>query len=805
MTKSSKSSVLSPVKKAAKKSAKAAEKSSAKVTEIKTVRPVESKETKQYRQFIAQIEKRDGRIAPFSFEKIVSATYKAMIAANEGTEDDAMLIAHQVSGELARFAKKYKNFLPTVEGIQDAIEKQLMLNDFTETAKAYILYRDKRNQMRSEQIEIPEEVRKLAEESKKYFNGNSLGEFVYLRTYAKWLPEQGRRETWIETVDRYIDFMRENLGKKLTDKEYAELREAILKQEVMPSMRLMQFAGEAARRSNVTAYNCSYIAPSKLEDFAEIMYISMCGTGAGYSVESANIQALPQIAYQTKEKLPTHVVADSKEGWCDALTLGLKTWYDGKDIEFDFSQVRPAGARLQTMGGKASGPEPLRNLLAFARERILARQGRRLRNIDAHDIICKIGDCVVAGGVRRSAMISLSDLDDDLVRDAKKGQFWMTEPQRALANNSAVYNEKPSNEEFMDEWVALVKSKAGERGIFNRGGLMGQLPKRRIDVWKKNGYVKNDRVVGLAGTNPCGEIILKSKQFCNLTEVVARADDTKETFIRKARLATILGTYQSSLSNLGYLSKEWTKNCEEERLLGVSITGQWDSTVVRNADVLEAMKAETIKANKKYAERFGINASTAITCVKPSGTVSQTLGVASGMHPRHSPYYIRRIRISATDSLFKMLRDQGVPYHPEVGQTEEDASTFVLEFPVKSPDGAISKDDLSALDQLEHWKLVKEHFTEHNPSVTISVGDDEWIQVANWVYEHWDIVGGLSFLPRSNHIYRLAPYEEITKEQYEELTKRFKNLDFGKLYAYERTDETEMKKELACVSGTCEV
>ncbi len=797
MAKSTKSSVLSP----AKRSALKVEKTVVSTPEGK----VESKETKRYRESIAQIEKRDGRIAPFSFEKIVSVIHKSMIASGEGTEEDATLVAHQVAGELARFAKKYKNFLPTVEGIQDAVEKQLMLNDYTETAKSYILYRDKRNQMRSEQIEVPGEVRQLAEESKKYFNGNSLGEFVYLRSYAKWIPEAGRRETWIESVDRYINFMRENLGTKLTEKEYTEVREAILTQQVMPSMRLMQFAGDAVRRSNVAAYNCSYIAPSKIEDFAEIMYISMCGTGAGYSVESANIQALPQIAYQTAEKLPIHAIGDSKEGWCDALTLGLKTWYNGKDIDFDFSQIRPAGARLATMGGKASGPEPLRSLLQFARERILSRQGRRLRNIDAHDIICKIGECVVAGGVRRSAMISLSDLDDDLVRDAKKGQFWNTEPQRAIANNSAVYNEKPTNEEFMDEWVALVKSKSGERGIFNRGGLMGQLPVRRINHWKETGYVKNERVVGPVGTNPCGEIILKSKQFCNLTEVVARADDTAETLIRKTRLATILGTYQSTLTNLGYLSKEWTNNCEQERLLGVSITGQWDSKAVRDADVLESMKKEAVKVNKKYAERFGVNQSTAITCVKPSGTVSQTLGVASGMHPRHAPYYIRRIRISATDSLFKMLRDQGVPYHPEVGQTEENANTFVLEFPVKSPDGAISKDDITALDQLEHWKLVKEHYTEHNPSVTISVADDEWIKVANWVYEHWDIVGGLSFLPRSNHVYRLAPYEAISKEQYDEMLKRYNNIDYGKLYAYERTDETELKKELACVSGTCDI
>lgn len=764
-----------------------------------------SKETVRYRSMVPQIEKRDGRMVPFDFDKISSAIQKAMVVAEEGNEDDAALVAHQVAGELARFSKKYKNFLPTVEGIQDSVEKHLILNDYVKTAKSYILYRDKRAQMRAEQVEIPASVKKLTEESRQYFKDNPLGEFVYLRSYAKWIPSEGRRETWIETVDRYVGFMKENLGDKLTEKEYAEVRTAILKQEVMPSMRLMQFAGEAARKSNVCAYNCSYIAPSKLEDFAEIMYISMRGTGVGFSVESQNIQALPQIKYQTKEKLPTFVVPDSAEGWATALTTGLKAWYDGKDIDFDFSLIRPAGARLKTMGGKASGPEPLRSLLAFARDRVLSRQGRRLRNIDAHDVICKIGECVVAGGVRRSAMISLSDLDDTDLRDAKKGQFYMSDPHRSIANNSAVYLEKPDNEEFMDEWVALMKSRAGERGIFNRGGLITQLPKRRIENWEKSGYVADGRVLGSAGTNPCGEIILKSKQFCNLSEVVARATDTKESLVRKARLATILGTYQSTLTNLGFLSKEWKENCESERLLGVSITGQWDSTAVRNADVLQAMRLETIKTNKKYAERFGVNASTAITCVKPSGTVSQTIGVASGMHARHSPYYLRRIRISATDSLFKMLKDQGMQYFPEVGQSREGANTYVLEFPVKAPEGAICKDDLTALDQLAHWKLVKENFTEHNPSVTVSVGENEWIAVANWVYANWDIVGGLSFLPRSNHVYQLAPYEAISKERYEEYVARLPKIDYSKLYTYERQDETELKKELACAGGTCEI
>ena len=767
--------------------------------------PPASKETLRYREVVTQIEKRDGRLAPFDFDKIVAAIEKAMAAADDGSHDDAVLVAHQVAGELSRFAEKDKTFLPTVEGIQDSVEKYLIVNDYVKAAKAYILYRDKRAQLRATRVEIPEHVRKLSEESKKYFESNELGEFVYLRTYAKWIPAEGRRETWIETVDRYISFMRENVGEKLTDKEYAELREAILKQEVMPSMRLMQFAGDAARVSNVCAYNCSYIAPAKLEDFAEIMYISMCGTGVGYAVESANVEQLPQIMGQGGERLATHVVADSKEGWCDALTLGLKTWYAGSDIDFDFSLIRPAGARLKTMGGKASGPEPLRNLLAFSRERILARQGRRLRTIDVHDIICNIGSCVVAGGVRRSAMISLSDLDDELMRDAKKGQFFLSDPHRSIANNSAVYMEKPTNEEFMDEWVALMKSRSGERGIFNRAGLMTQLPERRKRYWEATGYIANGKVVGQPGTNPCGEIVLKSKQFCNLTEVIARYDDTKESLVRKARLATILGTYQSTLTSLPYLSKEWQENCESERLLGVSVTGQWDSTAARDEESLRAMRAETIRTNKKYAERFGISQSTSITCVKPSGTVSKTLNVASGMHARHAPYYIQRIRISATDSLFKLMKEQGVPYHPEVGQVEETANTFVLEFPMKAPDGAVTKDDLTALDQLEHWKNVKLNYTEHNPSVTISIGDDEWIQVANWIYANWDIVGGLSFLPRSSHVYRLAPMEEITKERYEELMKSFPKIDYARLLQYERVDETEQKRELACAGGTCDI
>ncbi len=746
---------------------------------------------------IKEIQKRDGTIVLFDESRITRAIEKAMHAAGEGGEKEAETVMEAVRRSLITLKKerKEKYSVPNVETIQDVVENELIAARFAQTAKAYILYRKERARARAEHGLVSEKVKTLVAESKKYFR-NPLAEFVYYRTYAKWIPEEGRRETWIETVDRYVNFMKENMGSGFTEKEYEEVRKAILRQEAMPSMRLLQFAGKAARKTNICAYNCSFISPRTLSDFAEIMYISMCGTGVGFSVESESIQALPQIMRQSGKKLPTHMIADSKEGWADALTLGLKTWYEGNDIDFDFSLIRPAGSRLKTMGGKSSGPEPLRSLLSFARERILKKQGRRLSNLDAHDIICKIGECVVAGGVRRSAMISLSDLDDEAVRDSKKGQFYLLEAQRMLANNSAVYLSKPDTQTFLDEWTALVKSGSGERGIFNRGGLSKTLPARRLAQWEG---------LPLLGTNPCGEIILQSKQFCNLSEVVARAEDTEETLLEKTRIAAMLGTYQSALTYFPYLSREWKKNCEAERLLGVSITGQWDSALVRKPEMLEKMKQIAIETNKKYAKRLSIPASTCITCVKPSGTVSQTVDCASGMHPRHAPYYIRRVRISATDALFKMLRDQGVPYFPEVGQTKENATTYVLEFPVKAPEGAICKDDVSALSLLEHWKVVKKHFTEHNPSVTISVGDDEWIAVANWIYENWDLVGGLSFLPRLNHVYQLAPYEAITKERYEEMKKYVADLDFSKIVTYEVDDETEVKRELACVSGTCEI
>ena len=757
----------------------------------------EKKPAQKSGQLLKVVQKRDGTVTPFDRERVKSAIFRAMLACEEGSEEGAEHVTAGVVVALEKALRGRKDYTPTVEDVQDTVEMELIYKDFAKTAKGYILYREEHKKIREIAGIVPEAIKDLARESKKYFK-NPLAEFVYYRSYSRWIDNEQRRETWIETVDRYMSFMRENLQKKLSEKEYDEVREGILKQEVMPSMRLMWAAGSAARKTNVTGYNCSFVAPSKLRDFGEIMYLSMCGTGVGFSVESHTVQQLPQIKKQTGKMAKTHVVGDSKEGWADAFVYGLETWFSGEDIKFDYAQLRPAGARLMTMGGKSSGPEPLRSLIDFAREKILKRQGKRLTNLDVHDIVCKIGEVVVSGGVRRSALISLSDLDDYDMRHAKDGQFYATEPQRMMANNSAVYTHKPSAAEFMDEWISLMKSGSGERGIFNRGSLATQMPERRKKIFMKD--------IDTCGTNPCGEIILKSKQFCNLTEIVIRSEDTKASLMRKMRLATILGTYQSTLTNFKYLSKEWKKNCEDERLLGVSITGQWDNPeLAHDAKLLRDLRDEAIAVNKMYAKKFGINASTSITAVKPSGTVSQLVDASSGMHPRHAPFYIRRIRISATDALFKMLRDQGIPFNPEVGQSAESAVTYVVDFPVKAPKGSVFKDDVTALEQLAHWKLIKQNYTEHNPSVTVSVGENEWLAVASWIYENWDLVGGLSFLPRNDFVYQLAPYEATTEEHYGELMKRWEGIDFSKIVSYEKIDETQGAKELACVSGVCEI
>ncbi len=746
---------------------------------------------------VKKVQKRDGQIVLFDFERIVNAIYKAMVASENGDKKDANKIARKVLAKL-NIEVKEGNTIPNVEKVQDAVEEELIIGEYAKAAKVFILYRQRRAELRKQRkkVPVPEKIKELADESKKYFP-NLLSELIYYTTYSKWMPEENRRETWIETVDRYIDFMKENLKDKMTNKEYEEIREYILNMKALGSMRLLWAAGDASRATNVAAYNCSFIAPTRWQDFAEIAYILMCGTGVGFSVEEQNISKLHFIEYQTGEKLDTFVIPDSKEGWSDAIALGLKTWASGKDIEFDYSKIRPQGTRLKTMGGRASGPGPLKNLLDFSREKMFKKQGRRLSTIDSHDIICKIGEVVVMGGVRRSALISLSDLDDIEMREAKNGQFYLMHSERMMANNSTVYNEKPTVKQFLEEWINLIKGKSGERGLFNRGGLEKQLPTRRWKLFNKD--------YRTSGTNPCGEIILKSKQFCNLSEVVARTEDTEKDLMDKIRIATILGTYQASLTNFPYLSKRWKKNCEEEALLGVSITGQWDCPALRNPHTLRKLKETAIETNRKYAKRFDINESTAITCVKPSGNGSLLFNSSSGCHPRHSKYYIRRVRIERHNPLFHMLKDMGIPHHPEVGQQKETATTYVLEFPVKAPKKAVIKNDLSANDQLEYWKLLKDNYTEHNPSITISVDDHEWLSVGNWIYEKWDMIGGLSFLPKSDHVYKLAPYEAIKRDKYEEMCEVFPEIDFSKIVLYEYDDHTTGSKELACAAGTCEI
>ena len=619
---------------------------------------------------IKSVRRRTGEVVPFDMERVVGAILKAFEVSGEGGEPESQVVANSVfktmlglRSDLVNLNKKAK-FLPTVEMIQDLVEKELMKKGFTDTAKKYIIYRNKRSVLRATFGPVPEGVRTLVEESSKYF-ASPYSEYIFYQMYSRWIPESNRRETWVETINRYMDYMKENLGDKLSAKEYEEVKQAILNQEICPSMRLLWSAGKACRNSNVWAYNCSYIAPTCPQDLGEIMYVLMCGAGLGFAVEWENVQQFPQIKKQIKEKPQTYVIKDDKEGWADAFVLGLKNWFDGKDINFDYSLIRPAGARLETAGGRASGPQPLMDLMEFTKRKILSKQGRRLSNLDMHDIICQIGMIVVAGGVRRSALISLSELEDADMRDSKKGQFYLTEGQRAMANNSAVYNAKPSAEEFLEEWMALVKSKSGERGIFNRAGLEKQLPARRWDA------IKDERQIGL---NPCGEIYLRSKQFCNLTSIVIRPKDTIASLKKKIELATLVGTYQSTLTNFGYLSKKWKDNCEAERLLGVSLTGYYDNPIVRDDKVLETLRTDSIETNKKYAKRFGINASTAITCVKPHGNSGQLLSVGSGMHPWYAPYFIRRVRISVNDPLLKLAQDQGVPFHPEVGYSTSNAS-----------------------------------------------------------------------------------------------------------------------------------
>lgn len=635
-------------------------------------------------------------------------------------------------------------------------------------------------------------AKQLANLEREKMFSNPASEFVYTRTYSRWIEELKRRETWEETTNRYVNFLKEERGDLIPDKVIRKIKEKILNFEVMPSMRALWAAGPAARADNITLYNCSFVCVDNPEVFSEALYILMCGTGLGFSVENKYISKLPSVPNINPHDKQTFVVEDSRAGWADSVRILVNSLYVGKDLDIDYSLLRPKGSRLNTMGGRSSGGAPLVTLHSFIKEVFYSAQGRQLKSIECHDLMNQIAESVVVGGVRRSSEVSLSDLNDEDMRNAKN---WPFPIKRAMANNSAVYNTKPSAVEFLKEWSVLASSGTGERGIFNLEAARNNSPDRR-----------NKELI--VGSNPCLEIKLRNKGLCNLSEVVIRADDDLDSLLEKVECATWIGAIQSTFTHFPYLSKEWKDNCIEERLLGVSLTGQLDNPKLLSPDVLKALKSRAIKIAKHAAGKLKINTPTAVTCVKPSGTVSQLVDSSSGIHPRYASYYIRRYRIASTDPLLKMIRDQGMNLSPENGQEklpQDEVNTWVVSFPVKAPKGSLTRDKLTALDQLEWYKKVQTNWCEHNVSMTVYVKDSEWFEVGNWVYQNWDIVNGISFLPYDGGNYQQAPYEEITKEQYEKLLEKSLKIDYTQLSRYEQEDNTEGAKSYNCTGDRCEI
>ena len=638
-------------------------------------------------------------------------------------------------------------------------------------------------------------------------------EYIHLSRYARWDYDKGRRETWDETVERYFNFFSEWLEEKhdykLENGERTELENAVKELKVMPSMRCLMTAGPALKKENTAGYNCSYVKIDSPRSFDEILYVLMNGTGVGFSVEEEYTAQLPVVPDELYETDTTIIVADSKLGWAKAFKELVSLLYGGHIPKWDVSKVRPAGSPLKTFGGRASGPEPLVDLFNFTINTFRNATGRKLRPVECHDIVCKTAEIVVVGGVRRSALISLSDLNDREMRFAKSGQWWEQDVQRALANNSVNYKEKPDVGTFMREWLSLYDSKSGERGIYN--GLSAKRAVERLNERYRDGsgdYIRRRDAREDFGTNPCSEIILRSREFCNLSEVVVRRRDTRESLKAKVKHATILGTFQSTLTEFKYLSREWKRNCDEERLLGVSLTGIMDNPLTNGTknglkELLEELRDVAYETNKEWADRLGIPHAAAITCVKPSGTVSQLVDSASGIHARHNPFYIRTVRADNKDPLCKLMQEMGFPNEPDVTKPDH---TTVFSFPMKSPKDAVFRMDMSALEQLELWKTYQESWCEHKPSVTISVKEDEWVDVAAWVYENFDSISGISFLPFSEHVYRQAPYQDCTEEEYNEALEQMpKNVDWAELSKYESQDYTVSSQELACVAGGCEV
>ena len=632
---------------------------------------------------------------------------------------------------------------------------------------------------------------------------NDYQNFIALSRYARWLPDKKRRETWKETVARYFDFMevhlKENTNQELIPKTRKILEDAVLNLEVMPSMRALMTAGKALADNNIAGYNCAYLSVDHPKAFDEALYVLMHGTGVGFSVERQFVNKLPEVPEEMVDVDDIIVVQDSKEGWQSAFRKLITYLYDGEMPKWDFSKIRPKGARLSTFGGRASGPEPLLDLFHFSTNLFKDAVGRKLTSYEAHRMMCKIAEVVVVGGVRRSALISLSNLTDERMRNAKSGQWWSDTPEMALSNNSVCYTEKPDIGIFMKEWTSLYESKSGERGIFNREAAIKQV----ASIGRRD--TDHD-----FGCNPCSEIILRDGQFCNLTEIVVRGDDTQKDIMRKARLATILGTFQASLTNIKRLRPKWVKNTEEESLLGVSLTGIMDNSFMNGSvdkealpKFLEKVRKEVVEINAHWSELLGINQATATTAIKPSGTVSQLVDSASGIHTRHNDYYFRRVRADAKDPIAQLMEDQGIPCEPDVMKPN---SVKVFTFPMKAPDGAVLRNDRTAIEQLELWLTYQRHYCEHKPSVTVSVREHEWMQVGAWVYEHFDEVSGVSFLPHSDHSYQQAPYEDCSEKEYNELAKKMpKSVDWELISQYELTDMTVGTKTLACTGSVCEL
>ena len=621
---------------------------------------------------------------------------------------------------------------------------------------------------------------------------NNYESFIHLSRYSRYLETLGRRETWAETVDRLIGFWKQEVSHNvITDEEFKALRAGVYNREVMPSMRALWAAGDALRQNPFRGYNCSFTDVDHIRVFDEVLYILMSGTGVGFGAQQITGNKLPIINDTFNQSERTIQIEDSSEGWSKALRKLIAELYLGNTHSWDFSKIRPEGARLKTMGGRASGPQPLKDLMSFITAIFKKAAGRKLRPIEVHDIVCKIAEVVVVGGVRRSALISLSDIGDPELRDCKSGRWWETASHRALANNSGAHDQKPSMMVFMEEWTALMKSGSGERGIFNRAGARAFAPKRR----------DADQ---LRGTNPCAEIQLRSNQLCNLSEVVCRVDDTEEDLKRKVKLATILGTLQASLTEFKYVRKIWQKNCEDERLLGVSLTGIQDCKILRKPDpaMLERLRDYAQEVNVEYAQKLDINPATAITTIKPSGTVSQLVDSSSGIHGRFSPYYIRTVRQANNDPLTAMLKAQGVPNEPDAMNPNK---TTIFSFPIQSPEGATLANEQTAIEQLENWLIFQKHWSEHSVSVTVYVKEDEWMTVGDWVYQNFDHITGVSFLPYSEHTYAQAPYQPCTQEEYEAAVASMPTVDFTKLVDYEFEDTTEGAQQLACVGGACEI